>query len=390
MNDLPFLIAGGGIAGLAASLALAGQGRSADVFERATSFEEAGAGLQISPNAVHCLRLLGAWDAVEPQCVIPSEIHVRDGRSGAIVQRIKLGKLFEARFGAPYLTAHRADLLHGLLQTAQATSGITLHTGKAVENAENSSNGARLNFMDGTAAEGVAVIAADGIRSRIRETTVADGEPSYRGHAVYRALLPFDKIPLAIAADCVTLWLYPGGHVVHYPVSNWRQFNIVAALDSPGPEEDGWGQPAGKAEVVNGFPHAADPLAGLLASVHAWMKFAASDRQPAQSWTDGHLALIGDAAHPSLPYLAQGAAMALEDACVLAKCVSINSGIATALKIYAQLRQPRTARIQREARRLGRIYHARGLTAQTRNAFLRCLGPDWILDRNRWIYDWKP
>ncbi|MGH6855637.1 MAG: FAD-dependent monooxygenase, partial [Aestuariivirga sp.] len=320
MDDRPFLIAGGGIAGIAASLALARINRRSEVFERAAAFEEAGAGLQMSPNAVHCLRLLGAWDAIEPHCVIPSEIHIRDGRSGRVLRRIGLGKPFEVRFGSPYRVAHRADLLRGLVQTAQRASGIALHTGKAVESAETTDHGARLHFTNGQAAEGSAVIAADGINSVIRNAIVGGGEPSCRGHAIYRALLPFDKVPLSIAADCVTLWLYPGGHAVHYAVSNWRQFNMVAVLENPW-REDGWGIETGKAEVVDGFADAADALAQLLTSVPAWTKFAAAGHAPSNKWVSGHVALIGDAAHASLPYLAQGAAMALEDACVLAKCL---------------------------------------------------------------------
>lgn len=389
MNDQPFLIAGGGIAGLAASLALARIGRQVQVFERAASFDEEGAGLQISPNAVLCLRLLGAWDALEPDCISPSEIHIRDGQSGALLQRIRLGKLFESRFGSPYRVAHRADLLRGLLQTAQSSPRIGLHTGRNVERAESTSQGARLHLPEGQPVDGTAAIAADGIHSKVRNMIVGDGKPVYGGHAIYRALIPFEKVPLAIIADCVTLWLYPGGHVVHYAVSHWRQFNIVAALDSPWREE-GWSQPATAGEVANGFAKAANPLAELLNAISIWKKFAAADRQPANSWSTGHLALIGDAAHASLPYLAQGAAMALEDAVSLANSISTNSSIPTALMDYTRLRQPRTARIQSESRRLAGIYHARGLTILARNAALRLLGPHYSLERNQWIYEWQP
>ncbi|HUR43369.1 MAG TPA: FAD-dependent monooxygenase [Aestuariivirga sp.] len=389
MNDRPFLIAGGGIAGLATSLALARVGLSSAVFEQAPAFGEAGAGLQISPNAVHCLRYIGAWDAVEANCVAPNEIHVRDGRSGKILQRIPVGKSFEAQFGAPYRVAHRSDLLQALLRTAEASPHIALHTARTVEKAENTGCGTRLHFTDGAIAEGAAVIAADGISSSIRKTIVGDGKPIYGGHAIYRALLPFDKVPLSIAADCVTLWLYPGGHAVHYAVSNWRQFNIIVALESPR-AEDGWGEPAGKAEVLNGLADAADPLAELLAGVPTWLKWAASDRLPVDQWSSGNIALIGDAAHASLPYIAQGAAMALEDACVLAKCLREEPGVKTTLAKYASQRQPRTARIQAEARRLGNLYHARGLNALARNTALHWLGAEHALERNRWIYEWKP
>lgn len=389
MDDQPFLIAGGGIAGLAASLALARIGRPAQVFERSPAFEEVGAGLQMSPNAVHALRLLGAWEAVEPNCISPSEIHVRDGRSGAMLQRIFLGKSFEAQFGAPYRVAHRSDLLSGLLQTAQSSASIDLHTGRNVERAENTDRGALLHFDTGTIVEGAAVIAADGIHSKIREMIVDDGGAVYAGQTIYRALLPFEKVPLPIVADCVTLWLYPGGHAVHYAVSNWRQFNVVAVLESQWVAE-GWSEPAGTAEVVNGFARAADPLLDLLSAVPGWKKFAAADRQFAAIWHTGNIALAGDAAHAILPYLAQGAAMALEDAATLAKCIVTESSLPVAVGNYASMRQPRTARIQHESRRLADIYHAHGLRGVARNAALRLMGPQQALARNRWIYEWKP
>jgi len=388
MYDRPFLIAGGGIAGFATSLALARIGRHAEVFERAVAFEEEGAGLQMSPNAVLCLRLLDAWDVLEPACISPSEIHIRDGRSGAMLQRIPLGKSFEAEVGAPYRVTHRSDLLRGLVQTAQSRARIRLHTGRIVERAESTKQGARLLFTEGPLADGAAVIGADGIHSTIRDAIVGDN-PFYGGQAIYRALLPIEKVPLSIVADCVTLWLYPGGHVVHYAVSNWRSFNIVAVLENS-EHPEGWNQPASAAEIANGFAKAANPLTDLLHAVPAWKKFAAADRQPADCWSSGNIALIGDAAHASLPYLAQGAAMALEDAVVLAKCISADSSIAAAMTTYARLRQPRTARIQRESRRLAVIYHVRGLQATARNAVMRFLGPRYSLRRNQWIYDWLP
>jgi salicylate hydroxylase len=284
--------------------------------------------------------------------------------------------------------AHRSDLLRALLLTADSAR-IPLHAGRTVEKAENALHGARLHLAEGAAIDGAAAVGADGIHSTIRQTILGDGNPIYGGHALYRALIPFDKVPLSIAADCVTLWLYPGGHAVHYAVSNWRHCNIVVALESPW-SQGGWGEPASKSEVMVGFIDASDPLAELLACVPAWLKWAACDRPPTDSWSSRNIALLGDAVHPSLPYLAQGAAMAIEDACVLAKCVAVNSSIAAAFADFASQRQPRTAHIQREARRLGKLYHASGLLALARNTVLRCAGPEHALERNRWIYEWKP
>ncbi|MBM3521092.1 MAG: FAD-dependent oxidoreductase, partial [Alphaproteobacteria bacterium] len=229
MTEDAYLIAGGGIAGLAAALGLGRSGLGARLFEQQPEFAEVGAGLQMSPNAVRALQWLGAWEAVEPACVVPSEIHVRDGRSGRLLQRLRLGKTFEETFGAPYRLAHRADLLQGLLSTARRQPAIELRTGASV--VAMSAESRSLVFADGSRSRGAAIIAADGIRSTLRQQVFPGTAPRSRGHRIFRALIPFADVPPAIAADCVTLWLCPGGHVVHYAVSAWRHFNIVAAID---------------------------------------------------------------------------------------------------------------------------------------------------------------
>ncbi len=211
------------------------------LFEQARAFEEVGAGIQMSPNGVAALRALGAWEAVEPACVIPSEIHVRDGTSGALLQRIRLGKSFEERFGAPYRVCHRADLLGGLVSAASAQDRIELNLASRVTGVRQDTGQVTLTLENGSETQGRAAIAADGIHSRLREE-VSPGVAPRPGHVIYRSLLPLGTVPPAIAADCVTLWLCPGGHVVHYPVSNWRDFNIVAAVDR-GPPASGWSEP---------------------------------------------------------------------------------------------------------------------------------------------------
>ncbi len=386
MDRKPFLIAGGGIAGLAASLGLARIGQPSRLFEQQPRFEEVGAGLQMSPNAVRALQWLGAWEQVEMACVIPSEIHVRDGRSGTLLQRMRLGKPFEDRFGAPYRVAHRADLLAGLLAAAKHRQ-IELNTGCAVESATTDSDGASLALAGERIETGAAIIAADGIHSKLRRQFWPESSPVYRGHAIHRALIPFERVPPEIEADCVTLWLYPGGHVVHYAVSNWRQFNIVAAIDSPW-TGTGWRETTKASGLQAAFVDAADPLASLLATPLEWIKWAAADVEPLATWTTGNLALIGDAAHAMLPYLAQGAAMSLEDACVLAKMIEQNQSPSTAFAAYAEIRRARTGKVQIESRRLAAIYHANGMKARLRNAALRLLGPQQALKRNEWIYGW--
>lgn len=389
MNDHPILIAGGGIGGLAAALGLARQGMPVRLFEQAAGFEEIGAGLQMSPNGVRALKALGAWEAVEPSCVIPSEIHVRDGLSGAILQRIRLGKTFEDRFGAPYRVCHRADLLAGLVASAKRSFAIELNTGKRATGIEDAGEAARLDFADGSSATGAAVVAADGIRSALRAAVAGDVTPTTRGVIVYRALIPLQRVPPEIEPDCVTLWLCPGAHVVHYPVSNWRNFNVVVAVDGQLPDK-GWKTPAHSGEVPKRLPGTCEELALLLAAPASWMRWPGADLPPLPQWTRGRLALLGDAAHATLPFLAQGAVMALEDAVVLSRETARGQDLAAAFRAYERQRRARTAKIQQQSRSMSRIYHASGIVAAGRNLTLRLSGPSLALRRLEWIYRWTP
>jgi 2-polyprenyl-6-methoxyphenol hydroxylase-like FAD-dependent oxidoreductase len=389
MDDQPILIAGGGIGGLAAALGLARHGRPVRLFEQAPAFEEIGAGLQMSPNGVRALKALGAWDAVEPSCVIPSEIHVRDGLSGALLQRIRLGKTFEERFGAPYRVCHRADLLAGLVTAARRNFRIELNTAKRATSVEDTGEAARLGFADGSSASGAAVVAADGIRSALRAAVAGAVEPVQRGVILYRGLMPLQRVPPEIEADCVTLWLCPGAHVVHYPVSNWRNFNIVAAVDGTLPAE-GWKTPAHAGEVPKRLAGVCEELALLLAAPASWMRWPGADLALLPQWTRGRVALLGDAAHATLPFLAQGAVMALEDAVVMSREVARGPDVVQAFHAYERQRRDRTAKVQEQSRGMRRIYHASGVVAAGRNLTLRLSGPSFALGRLEWIYRWTP
>ena len=389
MSDHPFLVAGGGIGGLAAALGLARHGHPVRLFEQARAFEEVGAGLQMSPNGVRALRALGAWEAVESSCVIPSEIHMRDGRSGALLQRIRLGKGFEDAFGAPYRVCHRADLLSGLLAAARQNGAIELNTGTRVDLAEETADGVRLSLAGGTSAAGKALVAADGIRSGLRAAVAGRVEPVQQDVALYRGLVPLERVPPEIEADCVTLWLCPGGHVVHYPVSNWRNFNIVAAADG-GIAGGGWQSPAEPGELRQRFTGLAEELTALLAVPAAWQRWTGADLPPLARWSTERMTLLGDAAHATLPFLAQGAVMALEDSAVLARCVAGPQPLAEAFRSYEHQRMPRTAAIQHQSRRMRRIYHARGAVALARNLTLGLASPSFALRRLEWIYRWTP
>lgn len=389
MSNQTILVAGGGIGGLAAALGLARQGRPVRLFEQAQAFEEVGAGLQMSPNGVRALKALGAWEAVEPACVIPSEIHMRDGLSGALLQRIRLGKPFEERFGAPYRVCHRADLLAGLVASARRNFAIELNTGRRVTGVEDSGEAAALAFADGTTARGEAVIAADGVRSALRAAVAGEVSLTPRGVILYRGLMPLPRVPPEIEADCVTLWLCPGAHVVHYPVSNWRNFNVVVALDGSLPDE-GWKTPAHSGEISKRLAGVCEELSLLLAAPATWMRWPGTDLPALPQWSKGRIALLGDAAHATLPFLAQGAVMALEDAVVLSRQLTQTPQPAEAFRAYEQQRRARTAKIQEQSRAMSRIYHASGVIAAGRNLALRLSGPSFALGRLEWIYRWAP
>jgi salicylate hydroxylase len=375
MADSPFLIAGGGIAGLAAGLGLARIGRPSLIFEKAPSFDEIGAGLQLGPHAVRALQWLGAWDAVAPYCVSPAEIHVRDGVSGNILQRIPLGAEFEKQFGAPYRVAHRADLQNALLDSVRSKPVIKLQTNAEVTNVSIAET--RLILKSGKAFTGQAIIAADGVHSIIRNLVTGQQGKKQSGHTLHRGLVPLGSIPATVNAEAVTLWLYPGGHVVHYSVSNGRQFNIVAAVEDA------------EISLAHAFQRACKPLADTLAAKIKWTKWPAQDFAPAPIWTRNRTVLIGDAAHASLPYLAQGAAMALEDACVLSNAIQNATDMESVFQDFFEARFKRTSAIQKRSRQLGRIYHATGVLRQARNLVLKATPSTRFINQLSWIYDWK-
>jgi 2-polyprenyl-6-methoxyphenol hydroxylase-like FAD-dependent oxidoreductase len=376
MADSPFLIAGGGIAGLAAGLGLARIGKSAHVLEKAPHFDEVGAGLQLGPNAVRALQYLGAWDAVAPHCVSPAEILVRDGLSGIILQRLPLGSEFEKQFGAPYRVAHRADLLNGLLESARSKPGIKLQNNAEV--ADVSIAETTLILKSGKTNAGQAVIAADGVHSVIRSRLLGQQRNSPIGHMLHRGLAPIAAIPASVNVDAVTLWLCPGGHVVHYAVSNWRHFNIVAAVEDP------------EISLWTAFQGACQPLADILDQKFVWTKWPALDSAPAPIWSKNRTVLTGDAAHATLPYLAQGAAMALEDACVLSTAIQNANELEMAFQDFSGQRFTRTSAIQKKSRQLGRIYHAAGVLRQARNAVLKATPSKRFTKQMSWVYNWQP
>jgi salicylate hydroxylase len=383
MPTHPILIVGGGIAGLAGALALARSSRATRVLEKASAFETVGAGVQIGPNAVRALKYLDVWERVAPASFAPPHIAIRDGLNGRILQEIALGVEFERRFGEPYRVIHRADLLGGLVERARESSPIELVTNAEVKDFSDKGGYVEVTLASGPQ-HGEALLGADGIRSVIRRGLGQEDALRRHGQILFRALTFLDR-PLPDHLAPVTLWLCRRGHVVHYPVKGGRALNVVAATEGRWDGEE-WSAPATRQDLLAHFTRIHEDLFDVLAISPHWHKWTAADLAPLASWSHNRTTLIGDAAHAALPYLAQGAAMALEDAVTLARCTVRGDTIAQAFSVYENLRKPRASRIAAASLGLSRAYHASGPVRLARNALLRVTGPASFLDRMAWIY----
>lgn len=389
MTTRQALVAGGGIGGMAAALACARAGWEVRLFERAEAFAEVGAGIQIGPNVTRILQAWGLGEALARVAAFPAALQVRDAASGAALARLPLGQRALARYGAPYGTVHRADLHAILRSAAQAEAQVHVNPGQGVQGFSQSAYEVTLLRTSGAPVEGDLLIGADGLWSRVRDQLLADGPPRATGHLAYRALVRQAALPAALRSHDVTAWLGPGLHVVHYPVRAGEALNVVAIvhgrLDS---DLDQWDHAA----TVEGLRAAMAPtctaLRALLEAVPSWRLWALCDRAPVRTagqMAQGRVALLGDAAHPMLPYLAQGAGMAIEDAAELGRNLAMQAlEPPLALRRYALNRWQRNARTQARAHRNGRIFHATGALRWGRNLSLRLVGAP-LLDVP-WLY----
>ena len=380
------LIVGGGIGGLATSIALARNGMSATLLERSAFADETGAGIQLGPNATRILAELGVLDSVEAVAFRPDLLRLFDGVSGGTLASMPLGSVVEQRYGAPYLTFNRADLHAALLAACRGLDDIDLRDGFDVTEVENLAGGVAAKGADGSLVEGSSLIAADGIWSRLRDRIVLHASLRFSGATAWRALLPRDKVPAPFDAPDVGLWLGPRAHLVHYPVRGGKDLNIVAVIEG-GSAKQGWNLRAESGVLLPAFRRWAPPVKALLESVESWRCWALFRLKPLRRWAEGRMALLGDAAHPVLPYLAQGAALAIEDAVTLAASLKNCGGDpASAFPLYEELRMRRAARVQTQAARFGRIYHLRGPAVLARNFVLTRRRSEALLSGFDWIY----
>ena len=385
-------VVGGGIGGLTAALALNAAGHAVTVVERRTGFSEVGAGLQISPNASRVLAGLGLAAALRRAGSEPPGVVVRALDSGRRIGGVTLGASAQDAFGAPYYVIHRADLQTLLLDAVRSRPGIRLLMGRAVTGLTETEDAVTLALESGNGARSESlsadlVVGADGLRSRIRGHLDPRGLSQAR-MAAWRAIVPREAVPEALAGEATGLWLGRGRHVVHYPIHAGRDLNVVAVVPERQGDED-WGRLGEPAVLRAHFRDCAPALAELLTVPDSWLVWSLADRPVARPIARGRVALLGDAAHPVLPFLAQGAALAIEDCAILAQCLAAQP-VAEALDAYARARRRRVRRVQRAARANGRTYHAGGITAFVRDAVMRRLGPDGMRQRYAWLYGWTP
>lgn len=382
---------------MTASLALAAKGFRVVILEKTERLEDIGAGLQLSPNASRILIELGLQPRLAGHAVVTEAISLMSARSGGELIRLPLGEAAASRAGAPYWVVHRADLQGALKAEVDAHPDIELRLGCQFEDVAAHARGLTVVQRSGMTRQqevGLALIGADGIWSSVRRHLFPKAQPQFSGLIAWRGTLDATALPREYTSSRVQLWMGPDAHLVAYPISGGRKINVVAVV--PGTwNRPGWSAPGEPNEVKNAFvsSHWPGPARMLIGAVDEWRKWALFTLPEGGEWTSGAIALLGDAVHGMLPFAAQGAGMAIEDAAVLAKCLEgagdNPASIAPALKRYDRLRRARVARVQRTARRNGMIYHLTGPMALARDLAIKAMGASRMLARQDWIHDWR-
>lgn len=382
MDDLKVLIAGGGIGGITAALCLAKRGYEVQVFEQAQDFGELGAGIQLSPNCTRVLHDLGLEDALRAKAFLPEGTEFRDWRSGKVIGESPLGAEVVARYGAPYYHIHRGDLLGVLVEAAEQDSGISLRTDARVLSFVQDEDGVRLSVGDAVhaasamACRGDVLVGADGIHSVVRAGLWGDEQPRFTGTVAWRALVSVERLPEGLVRPMATGWWGPHKHFVHYYVRGGELVNCVCVVEKEGWQVESWTERGDYNELKSDFAGWHEDIQQLIDNVDrdSLFKWALYDRAPMTQWGRGRVTLLGDACHPTLPFMAQGAAMAIEDSAVLAACLASGEDGSASLQRYEDLRRARTAGIQQGSRRNAIMFHLSGVKAWLRNRAVRTAG----------------
>jgi salicylate hydroxylase len=389
-NDRPVLVAGGGIGGLATALGLARKGFRAVVLEQAPEFAEIGAGIQLAPNAWHAIDALGVGELVKREAVFIERVLMMDGMSGEAVIDIPVDEKFRKRFCNPYAVTHRADIHGSLLDGCKAQPSIELRANTRVTGFAVEGNEVLVKTANNEVIEGVALVGADGGRSVIRDSIVGDGEPPESGHMCYRAVLRAEEMPQDLRWPAATLWAGHNTHIVHYPLRGWKLFNLVATVvrdKIADGKKAGHNEEAPPEEVLPLFAHNCDKPMSIMRVPKVFRRWMLRFREPVDNWTRGPVTLLGDSAHFMLQYLAQGAAMALEDAVCLAACADAADGdFPKAFLNYQKHRLVRASRVQISAKMLGLVFHAAGVERQVRNDIYQGRTPERYYDALEWLF----
>ena len=387
-KNLPVIVAGGGIGGLAAALALVRQGFDVQVLEQAPEIGEIGAGIQLGPNAFHAFDALGVGDKARGRAVYTDYMVMHDALDEYQVGKIPTGEAFIKRFGNPYAVIHRVDVHKSLLEGAVETGKVEFITSTRVERVEQDEAGVTAFCANGKTYQGQALIGAEGGKSVVRQQYVND-PARVTGHVVYRAVVEKEDFPEDLRWNAASIWVGPNCHLVHYPLRGGEQYNVVVTFHSRNQEE--WGVTDGSKEEVESYFQGICPRARQLIELpKTWKRWATADRDPIDTWVFGRAAILGDAAHPTTQYLAQGACMAMEDAVTLGEALRAHhNDWAAALALYQKSRVARTARIVLSAREMGRLYHAKGVERLVRNDLWKGRTPERFYDAVEWLYGWN-
>jgi salicylate hydroxylase len=387
-QQLPVIVAGGGIGGLAAALALVRQGFSVKVLEQSPQIGEIGAGIQLGPNAFHAFDALGVGEKARSRAVYTDEMVMHDALDESLVGRIPTGEAFRKRFGNPYAVIHRVDVHTALLEGAQETGRVAFQTSTRVERIEQDADSVTVWDQNGHTHRGAALIGADGVKSVVRAQYVND-PARVTGHVVYRAVVDRKDFPADLQWNAASIWVGPNCHLVHYPLRGGEQYNVVVTFHSR--QQEVWGVTEGsKEEVQSYFQGICARARQLIELPKSWKRWATADREPIGQWSFGRVTLLGDAAHPTTQYMAQGACMALEDAVTLGEALRVNhNDFIKAFDLYQRSRVARTARIVLSSREMGRIYHAKDVERLVRNDLWKGRTPERFYDAMEWLYGWN-